>query len=191
MSDIRGRISVHPVNTNTEEFNVTGERIGDKFALHTYSLGGGGGGGGDTIITDDTAQRLALQDVAGVKKIPVVADVILTPTNDGVHIGSKTTGNLLEPNSDGSINIKASVIENLLTEIQGLNQVIHSLVISIQRSQPQVDVTNRPMMRINAIDTGLTLSTVSTLNTLGGGNTAGIPYQASFADHIYNNIKVT
>jgi hypothetical protein len=170
---------------------VTATTVGPKTALDVNVLAGGGGGGGDTIITDDAAQRLALQDVAGVKKIPVIADVILTPSDDGVHIGSKTTGNLLEPNSDGSINIKASVIENLLTEIQGLNQVMHSLIINLQRSQPQLDVNNRPMVRLNAIDSNLTLTALTNLNNFSGGNTSGLPYQLSNSFHIYNNITVT
>lgn len=172
--------------------SLTGTQVSNKFALDVNVVGGGGGGGGgDTIITDDTAQRLSLQDVAGVKKIPVVADVILTPTDDGVHIGSKTTGNLLEPNADGSINIQSATVESLLSEIRGLCEIIQSMALAIQRQQPQIDTFNRPMMRLNAIDSNLTLTALTNLNNFSGGNTSGLPYQLSNSFHIYNNITVT
>ena len=145
----------------------------------------------DTIVVDDSGQRLDLVDVGGVKKIPTTADVQLAPNDDGVHIGSATTGNKLEPNVDGSLNIQAATVESLLIEIRGLCEIIQSMALAIQKQQPQIDIFNRPMVRVNAIDSNLALTTLTNLNNFSGGNTSGLPYQLSNSFHIYNNITVT
>jgi len=170
---------------------VTSTVQGAKTGLDVYVLNSGGGGGGETIIVDDSLQRLELVDVGGVKKIPTTADVQLAPNDDGVHIGSATTNYKLEPNADGSLNIQAATVESLLSEIRGLCEIIQSMALAIQKQQPQIDIFNRPMVRVNAIDSNLTLTTLTNLNNFSGGNTSGVPYQLSNSFHIYNNITVT
>ena len=143
------------------------------------------------VVSDLAGKTLELIDIAGTNKIPTTADVQLAPNDDGVHIGSATTGNKLEPNVDGSLNIQAATVESLLIEIRGLCEIIQSMALAIQKQQPQIDIFNRPMVRVNAIDSNLALTTLTNLNNFSGGNTSGLPYQLSNSFHIYNNITVT
>lgn len=112
MSDIKARESIFPDSDLLEQKHLTGTKVADKFALDVYVKGGisggGGGGGGDVVLTDDSSQRLTLQDVAGIKKVPVVADVMLTPADDGVYVGlTKSDGSLTpqQATENGATNI--------------------------------------------------------------------------------------
>lgn len=123
-------------------------------------------------------------NVSGKDSLDVnVTNIAINAADDSVAIKSPTTGNSFEPNSDGSI--KA-------TELEGLIQVLNSLTNALMKNQMQMDQSQRPMMRINSIDSNLTLTNLSNINNFVGGNTSGIPYQiGAAATHIYDNIKIT
>lgn len=81
-----------------------------------------------------------------------------------------------------------AVTADTLDALQAMTEVLESLATAMLRNQPQLDVNNRPMVRINTIDGGLTLGTLSTLNTFSGGNTAGIPYHLGLVPYLYDKI---
>lgn len=84
--------------------------------------------------------------------------------------------------------VTAPEIKIILEQIQAMTEILESLTTALLRSQPQLDTTNRPLVRVNAIDTNLTLTTLTNLNNLVGGNTAGLPYQLAPATYLYDKI---
>lgn len=56
---------------------------------------------------------------------------------------------------------------------------------------PRVDTNDRSCVRVETIDGGLTLSTLTTLNQLGGRDAAVLVPALSIPVHIYNNIVST
>lgn len=56
---------------------------------------------------------------------------------------------------------------------------------------PRADINDRSCVRVETIDGGLTLSTLTTLNQLGGRDAAVLVPALSIPVHIYNNIVST
>lgn len=119
----------------------------------------------------------------------VAASIILNATDDSVAIKSSTTGNSVEPNADGSINIKASTLESLITEMRAMNEYMQIMLNAIENNTAiNVDVQKRPVMRLDAITSTVTF-TISSFST---GNVSLLPYQLGMgATHIYDRIGVT
>jgi hypothetical protein len=67
-------------------------------------------------VLDEEQGRLRVDAVASISNVSIAVD--LDPTNDGVYVADKDTGNKLEVNSDGSINV------NIVTGIGGVSKNI-------------------------------------------------------------------
>lgn len=102
---------------------------------------------------------------------------------------SHNAGDVLICFYDSATNeVTSPEIKSILEQIQAMAEVLQALTHVLLRHQPQLDTTNRPLVRVNAIDTNLTLTTLTNLNNLVGGNTAGLPYQLAPATYLYDKI---
>lgn len=82
--------------------------------------------------------------------------------------------------------------KELQTVLNDLSQTLVMLVNSMLAQQPRLDTSNRITANIEA-GTLPVVTTVGTLNTLAGGNTALMPFNFSDAGltTIYDNLKVS
>ena len=119
----------------------------------------------------------------------VIASMILNAVDDSVSIKSPATGNSLEPNLDGSINVKAATLESLITEMRAMNEYMQIMLNAIENNTAiNIDVQKRPAVRLDAVTStvGLTISSFAT------GNVSQLPYQLGMgATHIYDRIGVS
>jgi len=153
VSEILAHESIQTTEYQTQQKQLTGTKIGNKFYLD------------------------------------VIASMILNAVDDSVSVKSPTTGNAIEPNVDGSINIKTATLESLITEMRAMNEYIQILLNTIANNTAiNVDQQKRPVMRLDTITTGVSFI-ISNFST---GNVAQLPYQLGMgATHIYDRIGVS
>lgn len=91
-------------------------------------------------------------------------------------------------------------LENTQSENRTILDMILNFMEDLVNSAPRKDTQGRQCVRIEAMDSGMTLSTVTTvsavttvgaLNTLGVYSSQMIPFQASFPAHLYDRIVVS
>lgn len=82
-----------------------------------------------------------------------------------------------------------NAFEGLSTE--DLQLAILMTLREIADGLARVDANDRSCVRIEAIDGGITLSTLNSLNQLGGRDAAVLVPALSIPMHIYNNIVST
>lgn len=85
---------------------------------------------------DEETQRLRTESIATINNVSI--DVDLDPSEDGVYIADKDTGNKLVVNPDGSINVVtgaatrqlASIYNEVTSVVAGVTTVLNQIIVS-------------------------------------------------------------
>lgn len=84
---------------------------------------------------DEPTQRIRTESIATISNVSI--DVDLDPSEDGVYIADKDTGNELKINTDGSINVNfnAGNIASIYAEVTGIATGVTTIISQVTVTQ--------------------------------------------------------